>query len=114
MATDVVQASQREPDVRMYQHVRSAIVHVMACGITNKRFTCGNQLIKDYQLVAEISFLDLRKCKRCALARPIKNLDALSALQKQQELEEPGYPGSWQVLAQDQLCDDFVIFRSTR
>lgn len=37
----VVKPSSWEPDVLMYQHHRSLIVHVMACGTTNNRFSCG-------------------------------------------------------------------------
>lgn len=39
----------------------------MACGTANSRVSCGDQLTKDFQLVKEEPFLDLRKCKRCAM-----------------------------------------------
>lgn len=50
----VVQLIQWEPDVKIYQHFRSSIVHSLACGIRNNRFSCGNLLTKDYKLASEV------------------------------------------------------------
>lgn len=83
----VVQPSQWEPDVQMFQHEKSSIVHVMAKGTANNRFSCGNQLTKDYRKVSEVAFLEFRKCKRCAIARPIKDVGAFAAALKKQRLE---------------------------
>eukprot|EP00435_Cladocopium_sp_Y103_P070820 s2538_g36.t1 len=83
----VAQPTQWEPDVNMYLHSRSSIVHVMACGTSNNRFSCGNVLTKDYRLVREVSFLELRKCKRCALARPVRNVGAFASALKKRRLE---------------------------
>ena len=72
-----------EPDVTMYQHKRSSIIHIMAAGTTNGKFSCGNKLTRDYVVVRQVPFLELRKCKRCEVARPIKDVGALaSALHK--------------------------------
>lgn len=83
----VVRPSRWEPDVLMYQRHRSLIVHVMACGSTNNRFSCGNPLTSDYSMVKEVPFLALRKCKKCELARPIKDVGAFASALKKQRLE---------------------------
>lgn len=89
VASDVVvAASQWEPDVKMYQHLRSSIVHSVACGTTHDRFSCGNQLTNDYRQVREVQFLDFRKCKRCAAARPIKDVGAMASAFQKQRLEK--------------------------
>lgn len=68
VASDVVvAASQWEPDVKMYQHLRNSIVHSVACGTTNNRFSCGNQLTNNYRQVRDVQFLDSRKCVRGVL-----------------------------------------------
>lgn len=79
----VAEPSQWEPDIDMYRHNRSSIVHVMVCGNTNNRFSCGNIRTPEYTKVPSISFLEFKKCKRCTLARPIKDVGQLaSALHK--------------------------------
>ena len=71
----------------MYRHKRSSIVHVMAENTTHGTFSCGVTLTGDYAAIAETPFLDLRKCKRCASARPIRDVGAFAAALKKQRLE---------------------------
>lgn len=59
----VVQASQWEPDVKIYQHVREELLRTYH-GMWNHQQTisCGYQLTNDYRLVAEVPFLHFRQC----------------------------------------------------
>ncbi|OLQ10182.1 hypothetical protein AK812_SmicGene6059 [Symbiodinium microadriaticum] len=54
-----------KPDTVMYRHVRTGVVHIMAAGSSEEIFTCGRPLTKDHVEVADVPFLELRKCKQC-------------------------------------------------
>ena len=71
-----------DPDITMYRNKKSKIVHVAAAGGTQS-FSCGIKINDDFEEIAESQFLDFRKCKRCATARPLKTAGQLaSALAK--------------------------------
>ena len=73
---------QWDPDTTMYQNRKSKIVHVVASGGAAS-FSCGIQITSDYQEITESAFLDIRRCRRCATARPIKTVGQMaSALKK--------------------------------
>ena len=75
------------PDFHMYKHGRTHVVHLLADGTTSETFSCGLKLTSDHIKVDSSRFLDLRKCKRCAAAKPIKDVGALASALKKQRIE---------------------------
>ena len=66
----------------MYRNKTSKIVHVVATGVADS-FSCGVRISDDFEKISESQFLDIRKCKWCALAKPIKTVGQFaSALEK--------------------------------
>ena len=82
-AFDTVAApSSWDPDTVMYRNKKSKIVHVVAVGGA-QTFSCGIRIGEDFEKISESQFLELRKCMRCAQARPLKTAGQLaSALEK--------------------------------
>ena len=76
-----------DPDFDMFQHRKSQIVHLRAVGSMQPSFSCGIKISKDFEKVAEVNFLLFRKCKRCAAAKPIKDVGALASALKKQRIE---------------------------
>ena len=62
------------PNFKMYKHVKTQVVHLLADGTTHNSFSCGLKLRGDYTQVDSSRFLDLRKCRRCDVAKPIKDV----------------------------------------
>jgi hypothetical protein len=61
---------------------KAKIVHVVAIGGAES-FSCGVRIGDDFEKISGSQFLDLRKCKRCAQAKPIKTVGQFaSALEK--------------------------------
>ena len=75
------------PDFHMYKHCRTHVVHLLADGTTSEAFSCGLKLTSDHIKVDPSRFLDFRKCKRCAAAKPIKDVGALASALKKQRME---------------------------
>ena len=75
------------PDFHMYKHCRTHVVHLLADGTTSETFSCGLKLTSDHIKVDSSRFLDFRKCKRCAAAKPIKDVGALASALKKQRIE---------------------------
>ena len=76
------------PDFHMYKHSRTHVVHLLADGTTSGTFSCGLKLTSDHVKVDSSSFLDFRKCKRCAMAKPIKDVGTLASALKKQRIED--------------------------
>ena len=74
------------PDTTMYQNRKSKVVHVVAQGGAPS-FSCGVQITSDYREIAESAFLDIRRCRRCAVARPIKTVGQFASAFKKMRLE---------------------------
>ena len=75
------------PDFHMYKHCRTYVGRLLADGATHETFSWGLKLTTDRITVEASRFLEFRKCKRCAVAKPIKDVGALaSALKKQLEV----------------------------
>ena len=71
-----------DPDLTMYRNIKSKVVHVVAEGGASS-FSCGLRITSNYEHIEASAFLELRKCKRCALAKPIKTVGQFaSALKK--------------------------------
>ena len=71
-----------DPDLIMYRNIKSKVVHVIADGGASS-FSCGVRITQDYEQIEASAFLELRKCKRCALAKPIRTVGQFaSALKK--------------------------------
>ena len=68
-----------KPDTVMYRHVRTGVVHIMATGSSEGIFTCGRPLTKDHVEVADVPFLELRKCKQCEAGKPVRDIGGLTA-----------------------------------
>ena len=68
-----------KPDTVMYRHVRTGVVHIMAAGSSEEIFTCGRPLTKDHVEVADVPFLELRKCKQCEAGKPVRDIGGLTA-----------------------------------
>ena len=66
------------PGFEMFQHRRTRVVHLGAEGSERPTAQCGLRLTGDYRLIDESRFLDLRKCKRCEGARPLRDVGALA------------------------------------
>jgi len=66
-----------DPDITMYRNKKSKVVHVAAVGGTQS-FSCGIKINDDFEEISESQFLELRKCKRCAQARPLKTAGQLA------------------------------------
>ena len=54
---------------KMFKHVRTQVVHLLADGTTHNSFSCGVKLTPDYKQVDSSKFLEFRKCKRCEIAK---------------------------------------------
>ena len=67
------------PGFEMFQHRRTRVVHLRAEGSDRPVAQCGLKLTGDYRLIDESRFLDLRKCRRCEGARPLRDVGALTA-----------------------------------
>ena len=76
-----------KPDFHMYKHCRTHVVHLLADGTTSESFSCGLKLTSDHIKVDSSRFLDFRKCKRCAAAKPIKDVGTLASALKKQRIE---------------------------
>ena len=83
----VVEARIWDPDLDMFQHKKSKIVHVRAVGSQQETFSCGVRKTSEYIEVTSAEFLEFRKCKRCATAKPIKDVGALASALKKRRLE---------------------------
>ena len=83
----ILQRESWNPDFRMYKHKRTQVVHLLAEGTTAGSFSCGVKLSGEYIEVETSRFLEFRKCKRCATAKPIKDVGALASALKKQRLE---------------------------
>ena len=78
----VIARRQWAPDVLMYRNVKSRIVHVVAVGGA-ETFSCGVRISDDFEQVESSPFLEIRKCKRCEAAKPIKTVGQMaSSLEK--------------------------------
>ena len=86
----ILQKESWNPDFRMYKHKRTQVVHLLAEGTTAGSFSCGVKLSGEYIEVETSRFLEFRKCKRCATAKPIKDVGALASALKKQRLESTG------------------------
>ena len=75
------------PNFKMYKHIRTQVVHLLADGTTHHSFSCGVRLSADYKQVDSSRFLEFRKCKRCEVAKPLKDVGALASALKKQRLE---------------------------
>ena len=75
------------PDFHMYKHRRTHVVRLLADGTASETFSCGLQLTADRIKVDCSRFLDFRKCKRCAAAKPIKDVGAMASAFKKQRIE---------------------------
>ena len=75
------------PNFKMYKHSRTQVVHLLADGTTHNSFSCGVKLTADYKQVDSSRFLEFRKCKRCEVAKPLKDVGALASALKKQRLE---------------------------
>ena len=75
------------PNFKMYKHIRTQVVHLLADGTTHHSFSCGVKLSADYKQVDSSRFLEFRKCKRCEVAKPLKDVGALASALKKQRLE---------------------------
>ena len=75
------------PDFHVYKHRRTHVVHLLADGTTSETFSCGLKLTSDHIKVDSSRFLDFRKCKRCATAKPIKDVGALASALKKHRIE---------------------------
>ena len=70
------------PEMLMYRNRKTLIVHAVASGGADT-FSCGVKITKDFEEIQSSNFLELRQCKRCATARPLKTAGQLaSALKK--------------------------------
>ena len=78
----VIAPRQRAPDVLMYRNIKSRVVHVVAVGGAES-FSCGVRISDDFEQVDSSPFLEIRKCKRCEAAKPIKTVGQMaSSLEK--------------------------------
>ena len=75
------------PHLKMFKHVRTQVVHLLADGATHNSFSCGVKPTPDYKQVDSSKFLEFRKCKRCEIAKPLKDVGALASALKKQRLE---------------------------
>ena len=75
------------PNFQMFKHVRTQVVHLLADGTTHNSFSCGVKLTRDFKQVDSSKFLEFRKCKRCEIAKPLKDVRALASVLKKQRLE---------------------------
>ena len=83
----ILQKESWNPDFHMYKHRRTQVVHLLAEGTTAGSFSCRLKLSKEYIEVETSRFLEFGKCKRCAAAKPIKDVGALASALKKQRLE---------------------------
>ena len=76
-----------EPDVQLFQHHRTKVVHKKALGTIRNRFHCGIVHTSDFREISESLFLQSRKCLRCETVRPIRDYGALAAVLKRQRTQ---------------------------
>lgn len=66
----------------MYRNIKSRVVHVVAVGGAES-FSCGVRISDDFEQIDSSPFLEIRKCKRCEAAKPIKTVGQMaSSLEK--------------------------------
>ena len=75
------------PDFHMYKHCRTHVVHLLTEGATSETCSCCLKPTTDHIKVEASRFLEFRKCKRCAAAKPIKDVGALASALRTQRLE---------------------------
>lgn len=75
-----------DPELVMYRNVRTQVGHVSAVGGAEV-FSCGVRITSDFEQVDESPFLDFRKCKRCASAKPIRTVGQMAAGLKKWRIE---------------------------
>ena len=66
---------------------RKSCTFLLADGTTHNSFSCGVKLTPDHKQVDSSKFLEFRKCKRCEIAKPLKDVGALASALKKQRLE---------------------------
>ena len=62
-------------------------MHVVASG-EGVSFSCGIRIYDGFEEIKDSPFLDIRKCKRCAMAKPIKTLGQLASALKKSRAEQ--------------------------
>ena len=78
----VTRSKEWGPDMLMYRNKKNLIVHAVASGGADS-FSCGIRITGDFEPIKSSNFLELRQCKRCATAKPLKTAGPLeSALKK--------------------------------
>ena len=77
----------------MYRNMKSKIVHITAHGGADI-FSCGVKISSDYELIQSSQFLDLRKCKRCAISKPIRTVGQMASGLKKWRLAHEKEKGS--------------------
>ena len=83
----VAQPAKWDPDYEMFQRKRSSVVHVRAKGGSQDTFSCGTTLTDQYEQIEVARFLLFRKCKRCELAKPIRDVGQFASALKKRRLE---------------------------
>lgn len=69
------------PEMLMYRNKKTLIVHAVAAGGADT-FSCGVKITKDFEEIQSSNFLELRQCKRCATARPLKTAGQVASAMK--------------------------------
>ena len=83
----ILQKESWNPDFRMLEHKRTQVVHLLAESTTAGSFICGVKLSGEYIEVETSRFLEFRKCKRCATAKLMNDVDVLASALKNHRLE---------------------------
>jgi hypothetical protein len=66
----------------MYRNKKSLVVYIVAAGGAES-FSCGVRITDEFEPISDSNFLDIRRCKRCSVAKPIKTVGQFaSALKK--------------------------------
>ena len=68
-----------KPGMDMYRHKRTKTLHFAARRGRKELFSCGRKITADFEKCQSSAFVDLRRCKQCDLAKPLRDEESLAA-----------------------------------
>ena len=76
-----------DPDTIMHKNKRNLIAHVVAVGGAES-FSCSIRITSEYERIQESHLFGIRRCKKCALATPIKTVGQFASVLKKLRTEK--------------------------
>ena len=93
-----------DPDFEMYQHKKTRVIHLRSVGSSKNKFNCGVGISAEFVAIHQSLFMDARKCKRCNLAKPIRDIGSFASALKKQRLTREAWSACWENCALAESC----------